>query len=85
MSNIRSFFILALASLSSCIALQERRDIAFPERSLAFPRDAFNVGKYASLGKSYASGPSAGDKYDDSNCCSYKQAFGPQISEDPRM
>jgi len=85
MANIRSFSIFTLATLSSCITLQERRDIAFPESSMISPRTAFDVGQYASLGDSYTSGPSASDKYDDSRCRRYNQAVGPQISEDPRI
>ncbi|RMZ73071.1 esterase [Pyrenophora seminiperda CCB06] len=54
-------------------------------RSMIYPRDAFNVGRYASLGESYASGPSAGDKYDDTRCRRYTQAFGPQVSQDARI
>lgn len=84
MANIRSFSIPALAGLSSCITLQED-EILHCQKGLVFPRDAFNVGKYASLGESYASGPSAGDKYDDSKRRRYKQAFGPQISANPRL
>ncbi|KAJ5632489.1 hypothetical protein N7490_008828 [Penicillium lividum] len=40
----------------------------------------FDVSVLASLGDSFASGPSAGDEYDDTPCRRFTQAAGPQLS-----
>jgi hypothetical protein len=40
----------------------------------------FDVSVIAALGDSFASGPSAGDEYDESPCRRYTEAFGPQLS-----
>lgn len=48
-------------------------------------RDAFDVKSFASLGESYASGPSAGDTYDETKCRRYKKAQGPQVAGDNQV
>jgi hypothetical protein len=59
---------------------------AVPDLSRLFRRTPFNVGRYASLGESFASGPSAGDSYDKvTKCRRYKQAQGPQVASDDRI
>ncbi|KAJ8605715.1 hypothetical protein MRB53_041356 [Persea americana] len=47
---------------------------------------SFEVNLYASLGDSFASGPSAGDAYQSPNPCRrYKQAYGVQVAEDAAL
>ncbi|KAL4941314.1 SGNH hydrolase-type esterase domain-containing protein, partial [Aspergillus oleicola] len=51
------------------------------ESKSLFPRDPFTVSVYASLGDSFAAGPSAGKEWDkDNKCRRYDQAYGPQVS-----
>ncbi|KAJ4293386.1 hypothetical protein N0V90_008669 [Kalmusia sp. IMI 367209] len=76
--------ILALLGQLHALALPESDwEVVHPPD--LFPRDPFDVSKYASLGESFASGPSAGDRYDDTKCRRYKKAFGPQVAEDDRI
>jgi hypothetical protein len=84
MSHLRSLFLLSLTGFSTANTFQERREVAV-SRSNVFPREAFEVSKFAALGESYASGPSAGDRYDNTKCRRYKKAFGPQVAEDSRI
>ena len=59
---------------------------AIPDLSHLFRRATFNVGRYASLGESFASGPSAGDSYDKvTKCRRYNKAQGPQVAADDRI
>lgn len=59
---------------------------AIPDLTHLFRRAPFNVGRYASLGESFASGPSAGDTYDQvTKCRRYTEAQGPQVAADGRI
>lgn len=47
---------------------------------------AFDVNSYAALGESFASGPSAGDPYENPNPCRrFTNNFGPQVNADPAL
>jgi hypothetical protein len=60
--------------------------LALPDLLKIFRRAPFNVDRYASLGDSFASGPSAGNTYDKvTKCRRYTQAFGPQVAADDRV
>jgi hypothetical protein len=59
---------------------------AIPGLGQLFRRAPFQVGRYASLGESFASGPSAGDPYDRvTKCRRYNKVQGPQIAADDRI
>lgn len=57
-------------------------NISLSARLPLMKRAPFNVGKYAALGDSFASGPSAGNSYDDTACRRYTQAYGPVLAAD---
>lgn len=81
-----TLFFITCTGRSAATSLQARREVAHSAKSNLDTRDAFDVSRYAALGDSYASGPSAGDAYDDRpKCRRYKQAFGPQVAADPRI
>lgn len=65
-----AFFIISLAILSHSA------------RVPLIQRSPFNVGAYAALGDSFASGPSAGNSYDNTACRRYTQAYGPVLAGD---
>ncbi|CAI6339618.1 unnamed protein product [Periconia digitata] len=75
---------LVLLGQSNALALPSS-DWEVESPANIFPRDPFQVHTYASLGESFASGPSAGDSYDNTQCRRYKKAFGPQVAEDNRL
>lgn len=78
-SNKSSLFV-------TLILVGQSAAFAIPDLSHLFRRAPFNVGRYASLGESFASGPSAGDVYDEvTKCRRYKQAQGPQVAADDRI
>lgn len=74
-----------ISLLMALILVAQSAAFAIPDLGRLFRRTPFNVGKYASLAESFASGPSAGDSYDEvTKCRSYKQAQGPQVAADDR-
>ncbi|KAJ5976550.1 hypothetical protein N7481_010257 [Penicillium waksmanii] len=78
------FFWVLLLALLSVIPLLNGFAQATPH-GLSFKsrRDDsvdFDVSVLASLGDSFASGPSAGDEYDDSPCRRFTEAAGPQLA-----
>jgi len=75
-----------ISLLVALILVAQSASLATPDLSRLFRRTPFNVGKYASLGESFASGPSAGDSYDKvTKCRRYKKAQGPQVTADDRI
>jgi hypothetical protein len=87
--NTASWTIMVSKKGSLLVALMlvgQSAAFALPDLSHLFRRAPFSVSRYASLGESFASGPSAGDPYDQvTKCRRYKEAQGPQVAADGRI
>lgn len=57
-----------------------------PDHVELSPRVPYGLVRYASLGESFASGPSAGNPYDERRKCRrYDKAYAPQVKADDRL